>query len=65
MAKQRHWDLMNMIIAFDKSVKKLIEDLESGNPDKALCKAREIDAVLCRVKEHCADWTEQELLNSI
>lgn len=63
--KQRHWDLMNMIIAFDESVKKLIVHLESGHPEKALGKAREIDAVLCRVKAHCADWTEQELLNRI
>jgi hypothetical protein len=54
-----------MIIAFDESVKKLIVHLESGHPEKALLKAREIDSVLCRVKSHCADWSEQELLNKI
>lgn len=63
--KERHWDLMNMIIAFDETVKKLIVYLKAGESAEALAKAEEIDSVLCRVKEHCADWTEQELLNKL
>ena len=54
-----------MIIAFDESVKRLIFHLENGNPERALAKAREIDSVLCRVKEHCGEWSEKELINRI
>jgi hypothetical protein len=61
----KHWDLLNMIIAFDESIKKLIIHLESGHPEKALMKAREIDSVLCRVKSHCGEWSEKELINRI
>jgi hypothetical protein len=63
--KDKHWDLLNMIIAFDESVKRLIFHLEHGNPERALAKAREIDGVLCKVKEHCGEWSERELLNRI
>lgn len=61
----RHWDLLNLIISFDESIKRLIFHLENGHPEKALNKAKEIDNVLCRVKSHCGEWSEKELLNKI
>lgn len=61
----KHWDLLNMVIAFDQAVKGLITYLEKGEKDKALAKAREIDSVLCKIKEHCGEWSEKELLHKI
>ncbi len=47
------YDLGNLLCMFDESLSKLIHHLESGYPDRALIRAKEMHKAITRLKGFC------------
>lgn len=47
------YDLGNLLCMFDESLQKLIHHLESGYPDRALMRAKEMHKAIDKLKCHC------------
>ena len=59
------FDLGNLICMFDESLAKLIGHLESGNPEKALMRAKEMRAAICKLKSHCVGEVHDNVAKKI
>ena len=58
------FDLPNLLYMFDESLRRLINHLETGHPDRALIRAKEMSKAVQKIMQHIG-YTDEELINKL